>query len=118
VDFSLHVRGCALHLNRNRVHQRFERSRIVRESGDEIARLRRSRNHDFPRKTLDRQIGGIEDVTVRGDDAVDPGRGRLRHARWRECGFTRRQWDTARDKFTSTPRSPRANTSESYLAWA
>jgi hypothetical protein len=29
--------------------------------------------HDFPRKTLDRQIGGIEDVTVRVDDAVDPG---------------------------------------------
>jgi hypothetical protein len=117
VDFSLHVGGCALHLNRNRVHQRFERSRIVREPGDEIARLRRSRNHDFPRKTLDRQIGGIEDVTVRVDDAVDPGRRRLRQARCRQCGFTGHQCDTACDKVTSPHRLPRANTSKSYLAW-
>src|SRR6516225_9029989 len=31
VDFGLHVRGGALHLNRDCVHQRFERSWIVRE---------------------------------------------------------------------------------------
>jgi hypothetical protein len=116
IDFSLHVRGGALHLNRNRVHQRFERSRIVREPGDEIARLRRSRNHNFPRKTLYRQIGGIEDVAVRVDDAVDPRRRRLRQAQCRECGFAGRQCDTACDKLTSPHCLPRPNASESYPA--
>src|SRR5262249_46954235 len=67
VDFGLHVRGGALHLNRDCVHQRFERSWIVREPGDEFARLRRSRNHNLPGEALDRQIGGIKDVTMRVD---------------------------------------------------
>src|SRR5262245_40322012 len=67
VDLGLHVGGGALHLNRDRMHQRFERSRIVCEPGDELARLRRSWNHNFPREPLDRQIGGIEDVAMRVD---------------------------------------------------
>src|SRR6516162_726543 len=70
VDFGLHVRGGALHLNRDCVHQRFERSWIVREPGDEFARLRRSRNHNLPGEALDRQIGGIKDVAMRVDDTV------------------------------------------------
>src|SRR5262249_60164684 len=64
VDLGLHVGGGALHLHRDRMHQRFERSRIVREPGDELARLRRSWNHNFPPEPLDRQIGSIEDRAI------------------------------------------------------
>src|SRR6516162_6757572 len=59
VDLGLHVGGGALHLNRDRMHQRFERSRIVREPGDELARLRRSWNHNFPREPADLPIEGF-----------------------------------------------------------
>src|SRR5262245_8923685 len=116
VDFGLHVRGGALHLNRDRVHQRFERSWIVREPGDEFARLRRSRNHNLPGETLDRQIGGIKDVAMRVDDTVDPRRYRLRPGRCWERGFAGRQRDGACDKFTPTHCLPRLDASEGYLA--
>src|SRR6516164_1316334 len=105
-----------LHLHRDRMHQRFERSRIVREPGDELARLRRSWNHNFPREPLDRQIGGIEYVAMRVDDAVDPRRHRLRPGRCWEHGFASRQCDAACDKLTPTPGLPRSDASEGYLA--
>src|SRR5215475_13127266 len=116
VDLGLHVGGGALHLNRDRMHQRFERSRIIREPGDELARLRRSWNHNFPREPLNRQIGGIEDVAMRVDDAVDPRRHGLRPGRYWERGFASRQRDATCDKFTPTHGLPHPDASEGYLA--
>src|SRR5215475_16150912 len=109
VDLGLHVGGGALHLNRDRMHQRFERSRIVREPGDELARLRRSWSHNFPRESL-------KDVAMRVDDAVDPRRHRLRPGRYWERGFASRQRDAACDKFTPTHGLPHSDASEGYLA--
>jgi hypothetical protein len=93
----LHVRSGTLHLNGDCVDQRLEGTRIVREPGDKFAALRRSRHHNFLREALDRQIGGIEDVAVRVDDAIDSRRGGLRPARCGERCFAG-QRDAARDK--------------------
>src|SRR5262249_56657184 len=83
VDLGLHVGGGALHLNRDRMHQRFERSRIVREPGDELAPLRRSWNHNFPREPL-------QGVAMLVDDAVEPRRQRMWPVRYWECGCASR----------------------------
>jgi hypothetical protein len=70
-----------LHLDGDCVDQRLQGTRIVREPGDKFAGLRRFRHHNPFREALDRQIGGIEHVAVRVDDALDPRRGGLRPAR-------------------------------------
>src|SRR6266540_4214598 len=104
-DLRLHVRSGTLHLNGDCVDQRLEGTRIVRKTGDKFAALHRSRHHNFLGEALDRQIGGIEDVAVRVDDAIDSRCGGLRPSRYGERCFAG-QRDAARDKVTPTHCSP------------
>jgi hypothetical protein len=103
LDFSLAVGGPTLHLNGDSVHQCLEGTRIFREASDEFVALYGSGNHDLPCKALDRQIGGVEDMAVRVDDAIDTRRRRGLGQRpcW-ECKLGRCQRRTTGDKFTST----------------
>ena len=108
LDFLLLARRSGLDLDRHRAHQRLQRARILLEARDELVALGGLRKNDLAREPLDRDVGGVEDVAVRVDHAIDlrRRRGRFGLGRERKRGRAGGQCRRPRDEITTMHDAP------------